>query len=259
MSEDINSGNGKWKERLEKVADHLESLEDMILPFLLARAQYRQNPVAYEKGESGYEGRDSESLLDVRLLEHEEMDARAGRYTSPEEVPFNKGLPGPTRKFKRSNADRISGIVLKDGKSIDLSGEIFSAYLALLKRICLPGDDEQYGSSTDKDISAMRVLSERIHYGAMYIAECKFNTDPEGYKRLIKAGDTEGIKAKLTRQDKEIEIVERVRIKVIDFQKYANPKVRHLIDPEVIAEFYRNCVIPLTKKGEVQYLMQKKV
>lgn len=247
-----------WEKALEKVTGHLESFEDSIIPCILQRAQFRQNNAAYEKGKSGYEGRGNESLLDIRLRDYESSDAEAGRFTMPEEVPFTKDLPAPVRKFERQKADWISGITLDEGNRVDLSERILSAYMDFVGKVCEPGDDNQHGSCTDQDILALRALAERIHYGAMYVAECKFNMHPEEFTSLIKAKDEEGLMEKVTRECKEKEIYKRVRQKVEDFQKGVNPEVRRLVNPEVIVEFYRQ-VIKLTKKGEVQYLLQKKV
>ena len=47
--------------------------------------------------------------------------------------------------------------------------------------------------------------------------------------------------------------------KVNLYQSGANPKTRKLVDPDVIAAFYREHIIPLTKKGEVQYLLSRKL
>ena len=248
-----------WQKALERVAAHLESIEDTIVFYLLERAQFKHNRDAYEKGKSEYEGRDDESLLDIRLLKAETSDAEDGRYTMPEEVPFNKNIPASKRKVRRSMADMYSGVCLEEGNRVDLSSQIFSKYLAFLVNLCERGDDDNHGSATERDIPALRALAERIHYGAMYVAECKFNMDPEGYAELIKKKDREGLNAKLTRDEIEKRILARVRVKVMDFQKDTNPDVRRHVQADVIAEFYRDVVIPLTKEGEIQYLMQKKI
>jgi chorismate mutase len=62
---------------------------------------------------------------------------------------------------------------------------------------------------------------------------------------------------KLTRQDVEHSIVERIRKKTISTQSIVNKVVRNTIDPDVIAEFYREWIIPLTKKGEIAYLINR--
>jgi len=252
-------GREDWEKALKKVVCHLESIEKRVISLFLERAQFRRNRAAYQKGRSGYKGIDGESLLDIRLLKYEISDAEDGRYTMPEEVSFNKDLPPPKRKVSRGKADRYSGVVLEEGNRVDLSRQIFSSYIEFLDHLCVHGDDEQHGSATEWDIPALRALSERIHYGAMYVAECKFNMDPEGCAELIRKKDREGLKKKLRRPEIELAILKRVRLKAEDMQKDENPDVRRIISPDIIVRFYRNSIIPLTLDGEVEYLLHKKV
>jgi chorismate mutase len=51
--------------------------------------------------------------------------------------------------------------------------------------------------------------------------------------------------------------VERIRAKVGSAQARANRTSRHVIDPDVVLGFYRDSVIPLTKEGEVKYLLNR--
>lgn len=248
-----------WERALGKVAGHLESIEKKVISVLLERAQFRRNLAAYELGKSDYEGRDNESLFDIRLYDYERPDSEAGRYYStPEEVPFNKNLPAPKRKVSEYTGDRFSGVVLEEGNRVDLTPEIREKYIEFLDHLCVHGDDNQHGSATEWDIPSFRALSERIHYGTMYVAECKFNMDPEGCSELIRKKDRKGLRKKLRRPKKELEILQRVREKVESMQKDENPDVRRIICPEIIVRFYKNTIMPLTLDGEVEYLMQKK-
>jgi hypothetical protein len=49
-----------------------------------------------------------------------------------------------------------------------------------------------------------------------------------------------------------------VRYKTDGLQAMVNTKIRRAIDPLLIVDFYRRCIIPLTKKGEVRYLLNRK-
>jgi len=62
---------------------------------------------------------------------------------------------------------------------------------------------------------------------------------------------------KLTRIEVEEKIISRVWEKVAYAQSKANSKVRNLLDPQLVQQYYRDYIIPLTKKGEVLYLMQR--
>ena len=107
-----------------------------------------------------------------------------------------------------------TGLHIDDYDKINLSEDILSAYMELLPRLCRPGDDHQHGSSVEHDVYALQAVARRIHYGSLYVAESKFIADPEGYTRLLKAGNIEAVGDKLTRSEVEEKIVSRVRSKV---------------------------------------------
>ncbi len=238
---------------LASIAATLEGLEETIISKLIDRAQFKVNPSIYNKGESEFNGEDQLSLFDLRLLYQERMDADFGRFCVPEERPFNASLPSPKRKV--TLPDR--GLGIDDYNSVNLTREIRESYLELVKRICRPGSDGQYGSSVEHDIYAVQAIARRIHYGSLFVAESKYRESTSEYRDLITARDRQGLMTKLTRKEVEDKIVERIRNKVEVLQSTANTRVRHLIDPETVVQFYRETVIPLTKQGEVQYLLQR--
>ena len=238
---------------LKFIAARLEGLEETIIAKLIDRAQFKFNESVYLPGSSCFDGENSASLFQLRLRSQEEMDARFGRFNVPEERPFCKNLPDSCRKVVIPD----TGLHIDDYNRINLSEDILSAYMELLPRLCRPGDDRQHGSSVEHDVYALQAVARRIHYGSLYVAESKFIADPEGYTRLLKAGDTEAVGDKLTRSDVEEKIISRVRNKVEALQKTANPDIRIIIDPDVVVDFYHRHVIPLTKKGEIAYLVQR--
>jgi chorismate mutase len=50
-------------------------------------------------------------------------------------------------------------------------------------------------------------------------------------------------------------VISRVKDKVEAAQTTANTRVRVTIDPDAVRVFYRDILIPLTKEGEVRYLL----
>jgi chorismate mutase len=241
------------KPHLDLIAAHLEGLEETIIWKLIDRAQFRRNAGVYEPGKSGFEGNHGESLFDLRLRYQEEMDAVFGRFMVPEERPFNRDLPPPRRAVHIPS----TGLSISDYDSVNLSTDIQAAYRQLLGALCQPDDDGQYGSSVEHDVYALQAIGRRVHYGSLYIAESKYLADTATYRQLIAAGDTAGLLTLLTRQEVEDRIIIRVRDKVNSLQLEVNPAVRRLIDPEVVCAFYRDFIIPLTKRGEILYLMQR--
>jgi chorismate mutase len=239
---------------LAKISALLEGLEETIIFKLIDRAQFRHNPTVYEKGKSGYSGAHDESLFSLRLRFQEEMDALFGRFCLPEERPFCKKLPGPRRK----PALPPTGLVLKDCNEVNLSAKIVTAYMDLVPQICRSGDDGHHGSSVEHDVYALQAIARRIHYGSLYVAESKFRADPKRYGAMIQERSAEGILALLTRRDVEETIIARIRDKVAVTQARVNQTIRHVVEPDCILRFYRDCIIPLTKEGEVLYLLNRR-
>jgi len=238
---------------LAHVTTVLEGLEETIISKLIDRAQFRVNQVVYEAGQSGFEGEPHRSLFGIRLSHHEQMDALFGRFCVPEERPFTQPLPPPRRTVHLPP----SGLAITDFEPVNVTEAIRKAYLELLPKICRPGDDGQYGSSVEHDVYALQALSRRIHYGALYVAECKFREHPDEYGALAAMGDRPALVRKLTRKDVEERIVERVGAKVASLQTGVNTAVRIRIEPEVVTQFYRDAVIPLTKESEVRYMLHR--
>ena len=238
---------------LDRVVSVLEGLEETIVLKLIDRVQFHANMPVYTSGKSGFDGSDGASLFMVRLRSQEEMDAAFGRYLVPEERPFFKDLSVPKRNVTLPN----TGLSIKNLEMVNVVPTICTAYLELIPLICISGDDGQYGSSVEHDVLAVQAISRRIHYGALYVAENKFQSDPEGYSDLVRTGNRAAIMEKLTRPEVEDRILVRVEQKVDYMQREANRDVRVLIDPDKVLTFYRDHVIPLTKEGEVLYLLHR--
>jgi chorismate mutase len=240
---------------LTHIAAILEGLEETIIFKLIDRAQFAHNVTVYEPDKSGFEGAGGMSLFEIRLRKQESIEAEFGRYHVPEERPFLSDLP----TAKRSVSLPAKGLFLSDYNIVNMTNKIRHAYLALLADICPPGDDGQYGSSVEHDVAALQAISRRVHFGALYVSESKFQTDPKKYTKLAQKGDQHGLMAALTRADVEERILSRVADKVTHIQAQINPEVRRSIPSEVIMTFYRESVIPLTKEGEIRYFLNRTI
>lgn len=238
---------------LDTIAATLEGLEETIISKLIDRAQFRVNTPAYEPGRSGFSNERDRSLFDLRLRLTEEMDAQFGRFCVPEERPFTPHLAPPRRTVHIPP----TGLHIDSFDTISVAAAILSAYRSLLPRLCAEGDDGHYGSSVEHDVFALQALSRRIHYGGLYVAESKYREQQKAYRELIDAGDHAAIERALTRTEVEERIYERVRDKISHAQQRVNRNVRTCIDPEILVAFYREYVIPLTKRSEVLYLLNR--
>jgi chorismate mutase len=238
---------------LHFIAARLEGLEETIINRILDRAQFCANQITYQSGTIDFSTESSMSLFDLRILYQEEMDSKFGRFCAPEERPFSKNLPPVLRKVSIPD----SGLHISDYSLISQSDAIKSSYLDLVTDICQPGDDKQYGSSVEHDVYALQAIARRIHYGALYVAESKYLSNPKLYNTLIENRDTKGLLEQLTRKEVEIKIIERIRTKSESLQSTINRAVRNSIDPSIISTYYQNTIIPLTKEGEIAYFLNR--
>lgn len=239
---------------LEYIASRLEGLEETVIFKLIDRAQFKQNDQAYQIGASGFSNEPHQCLFDLRMLHQEHMDALFGRFFVPEERPFNNNLP----EAKRIVHLQATGLSIANLDIVNMTAAIKATYLALLKSLCQPGSDEQYGSSVEHDVYAIQAIARRIHYGALYVAESKYQRNPVVYQTHIEAQDTASLLALLTRTDVENRIIERVRAKVAATQERVNHLVRNIVNTDAVVDYYHNTIIPLTKQGEVAYLLNRR-
>lgn len=217
-------------------------LEDSIILNLFERAQHKKNEAIYlPASQGGIEVPGSGgSFFDYLFQQVEAVHAAAGRFSHPQEYPFFKNTPAPII----SRATEKSPIQKTD---INVNPQIAKMYLEALDKICESGDDTHYGTSATSDIATLQALSRRIHFG-IYVAESKYQQDPEVYEGLIREGNTEGIMEKLTNTTVEKLLLKRV----------AEKGERYHVNPDFISAFYRDKVIPLTKEVEIEYFMKRK-
>ncbi len=237
---------------LTSIATRLESLEETIIFRLIDRVQVGRNLSVYEAGKFPLQG-SSSSLLDHMFRFHEETMAVLGRYTLAEERPFYSKLPSVAKGMESSREENLA---LADLNMINLTSDISEAYMALLDRTT-EGDDGEYGTTAELDIATLQAVARRIHFGSFYVAESKYLGNPEEYGRLIKAKDSEALMKLLTRQEVEDRIIDRIKNKCEAIQASANSDVRKNLSPETVAKFYFDTIIPLTKVGEITYLLNR--
>ena len=249
--------------------------EDGIIFGLLRRSKYMLNAAAYSPapaGEGGVLPRGYPtagwhgSLLDLILMETEGLHAKIRRYTSPDEHAFfPDALPLPAiPALTYPNDPLIAG-----SKDINFNSEVMDLYMqVILPQIAEEGDDGNYGSAVLNDIGNLQILSRRIHMGK-FVAEAKFREDPQGFERLIRENDAEGIMSRLTYPEQEIKVAERVRLKAavhgqeIEVGGNLDPTLTSSqgkvfkIEPDVVANLYIKHVMPLTKRVQVAYLLRR--
>lgn len=292
---------------LESIRSSLIRQEETIIFALIERAQYRQNLICYEKGGFGHLGDPAGSVpasnngshyRDLSFLEYmiigtEALHCTVRRYTSPEEHAFfPERLPnGPLKELPSLQYPKDLLSNTNNASEINFNKVLLQKYIDfVVPRIAKAGDDEQHGSTVLADTAVLQALSRRIHYGK-FVAESKYRSDPEGYQRLVDAGDAEGVMRLLTNEVVEAKVLKRSRLKAATYgteplltelpniecsdttsivaaaaasavvaalEAMGQDKTKKAkIDPTFIESVYRDLIIPLTKVVEVAYLFQR--
>lgn len=236
-------------------------LEDTIINLLIERVQFPLNKPIYEPG-AILIGQDSNlSFMDWYLFEQEKLQSLIRRYEAPDEYPFfpnalQKPLLKPINYPKILHPNNVN--VNKQIKDF-YTDKFLPAVCPNYGREARGESEENYGSTATADIACLQAISRRIHYGK-FVAESKFQSDPEKYTKYIKAGDTDAIGESITNAAVERQVLERLRLKA---QTYGTDPSQTgsdrptKIDVDAVVSMYKDFVIPLTKVVEVDYLMQR--
>ncbi|KAI9741451.1 MAG: chorismate mutase aro7 [Claussenomyces sp. TS43310] len=243
---------------LANIRFQLVRLEDTITFHLIERVQFPLNRTIYTPGAIKIPNSDL-SFLDWILREEERLQSLIRRYESPDEHPF---FPDALQKpiLQPLNYPRIL-----HPNNVNVNEEIKKSYIEHFLPAACPdfgrkdrGEaQENYGSSAVCDIACLQALSRRIHFGKL-VAESKFRSEKEKFTRLIQDKDTGGIAKAITNDAVEQQVLERLRLKARTYG--TDPCVEShggKINVEAVVTMYRDCVIPLTKVVEVDYLMQR--
>ena len=244
---------------LANIRKALIRMEDTIVFCLIERSQFFMLPSVYISNKyqiPGYDG----SFMEWLLLGTERLHSQVRRYEAPDEIPFF-----PDKLLKPILPSVSYPQVLAPNKSeINCNTEILEYYVKKIvpEVSCGEGDQEENSGSVGVcDVECLQALSRRIHFG-MFVAEAKYRANLDFYDRLIATRDVDGIMSSITNSAVENKIVDRVRSKCEAFGtdpslRYSQ-KQQHKVNPELLVQLYRDYVIPLTKKVEVEYLLRRR-
>lgn len=188
-------------------------LEDTITFHLIERVQFPLNKTIYVPGAVKIPNSEL-SLADYLLREQERLQSRVRRYQSPDEYPFFPDVleepilqPLQYPRILHDNDVNVNDVI--KGRYIN---EILPAVCPQFGREDRGEAQENYGSAATCDVACLQALSRRIHFGK-FVAESKFQKDPETFVRLIRAGDRAGIDAAITDARVEQQVLERLGLK----------------------------------------------
>ncbi|KAL9177048.1 hypothetical protein ABFS82_01G032800 [Erythranthe guttata] len=264
MAESEMGSQGKYLDtllNLESLRKSLVRQEDTIIFSLIERSKYPINTPLYDDDVTiPCASSPPSSLFHFFLKESESLQAKTGRYTSPEENAFfpdnlPSPLPGSLPNYNPTQ------VLHPQGACININEKILNLYLKnLLPLIATKGDDGNYTSTAASDLDCLQALSRRIHFGK-FVAEVKFRNAPDDYVPAIRAKDRDGLMKLLTFESVEEVIKKRVEKKatvfgqdVVDLEQNNNHG-KFKVDPSVVARLYGDWVIPLTKFVQVEYLL----
>lgn len=260
---------------LETLRSDLIRLEETIIFGLIERAQFKQNTAIYTP--RGVSDKFEESFLDFFLSETEKVHSRMRRYTAPDEHAF---FP---RQLLAPALPLLSFPEVIKPNSINFNDKVKSIYLnRIIPGISKEGDDQQYGSSANCDIAVLQAISKRVHYGK-FVAEAKFQEQPEKYAEMIRAKDVDGLLALLVNKQVELKLLERVERKASTYGKdinaapaaqsasvlhwyrfymltdlkFSSPAATFKVSPAQIVSLYKDYLIPLTIEIEIEYLLHR--
>ncbi|KAK5165504.1 chorismate mutase aro7 [Saxophila tyrrhenica] len=247
---------------LPHIRYQLIRLEDTVLYHLIERAQFPLNPAIYTPGALALPN-STLSFSDWVLREQEKLQSQIRRFQSPDEYPFFEDAMQPLI-LPKLEYPRILW-----ANSVNVNQELKRRYVQeILPQCCVKPQrsergrveeaQENYGSAATADVNCLQSLSRRVHFGK-FVAESKFQSAPETFVPLIRAGDTAGIDAAITDKKVEQKVLERLKVKAETYgvDPGMDAEAPSKVNVEGVVAMYKDHVIPLTKIVEVEYLMQR--
>lgn len=227
-----------------KLTQNYSRLEDTITFHLIERAQFPANQTIYVPGGVPIPG-STLSLMDYLLCEQEKLQSRVRRYESPDEHPFfPDALETPI-------LEPLEYPQILHANDVNENEAIKKRYIAeIIPSVCRQDrvdrgvSQENYGSSATCDVNLLQALSRRIHFGK-FVAESKFQQEPETFVRLIKNGDKKGIDEAITNMKVEELVLKRIQTKA---ETYGSDPVlaeyRNKVDVEAVVSMYKVGSLP---------------
>lgn len=270
MADSINFHNATVEDilSLDNIRATLQRMEESIVFRLIERAQFGHNSCVYRDRafpelveKENWTG----SWLAWSIKETEKWHAKLGRWLAPDEHAFTpiEQLPRPVLK-PNDYPDILHP------QHVNVTEEILAFYTQdivpkITQQKGKPEDDRQYGSSVVCDIEALGAIARRIHFG-MFVSESKFRSDPAAFVPHIRSRNIDALSGLITKPAVEEVLLARVRQKADVYGQNLDQTCTHhpgperrKIQSEDIVLLYQKFIIPLTKKVEIDYLLERYV
>ena len=169
---------------LPMIRNRLERSAVGIVLAFSERAEHPTNPNIYLRKENGgvplkfSDGDFSTAFRRGREI----FDAGFGRFKDNRQHPFFPESANAPLMVVRNFDEQVP-------RTVNKNKEIARAYFNILRRLCVRGDDGEYGETASADLDCLQRLSFRIHYGEI-VAERKFLDHPEIFRPLMVGKET---------------------------------------------------------------------
>ncbi|SCU82710.1 LANO_0B07272g1_1 [Lachancea nothofagi CBS 11611] len=242
---------------LGNIRDELVRMEDTIIFKFIERSHFPTCPTVYKENDPNLQLPDFHgSFLDWALMQSEMTHSQLRRFESPDQTPFfpSKILKPilPSIQYPR--------VLASYSPEINLNQEIKDVYINQITPLISRFDGESwenFGSVATIDIECLQSLSRRIHFGK-FVAEAKFQADRALYSKMILEQDIDGLYQSITNSAVEEKIMERLCVKAEVYGvDPTNKEGYRKITPAYLVKIYKELVIPLTKKVEIDYLLRR--
>jgi len=249
---------------LQSIRDALARLEETIIFAAIERGQFTLNASVYVRGKGASLTPSTAEFADDSFFEHflygtEKLHSALGRYREGDlEHAFfgHRSLPHPA--LSKGPPETFGQMLMPN--TINLNEQLLKVYVGkVVPNVAAKAaqDDGHYGSTCVCDIALLQSLSLRVHYGKL-VAESKFLAEQARFEALIKAKDADGIMTALTNETVEKEVIERVRTKAARYGKSSDEGGGSFkVDPQVVADLFRDVIIPMNKQVQVDYLLRR--
>ncbi|SCU92338.1 LAMI_0E09846g1_1 [Lachancea mirantina] len=242
---------------LKNIRDELVRMEDTIIFNFIERSHFPTCPAVYKKKGSDISIPDFDgSFLDWALMQSEITHSKLRRFESPDQTPF---FPDKIEKpiLPSINYPRVLASYSSEVNYNPAIKEVYIDQIIPLISTCNEESWENLGSVATIDIDCLQSLSRRIHFGK-FVAEAKFQASRALYAKLIEDRDIEGLYENITNSAVEEKILERLCVKADVYGVDPTNREGHRkITPEYLVKIYKELVIPLTKKVEIDYLLRR--
>ena len=227
--------SGGLMTNLEDLRIRLDQMSERIVSRLKDRSRLPSNPPVYIPDAVPIENRSGISFLKFAIEGLEVYHASLGRYEYSDQHPI-LGVSLP-----KSSITRIGTTTELSREEIKYGDTMLAFYNTIPPELCQNGNEPKtYGETVYIDADLIELMHERINTIGRYVAQSKFDTNPNILKTV---GDDVLIREALRNVKREDSVVEQAK----------ETSAKYNLDPKITERVFR-WLIKETVNVEVSYL-----